>query len=272
MHLPPLLDPDQWLKGNLGLKIKIIFALSTLGTLYWVSTTSWPWLTILAVFYASVLFLRTSTEVGYHRYFTHKSFQTTKFKHYFLLFIGTITGIGSCISWVGVHRVHHAYSDTAKDPHSPWNIGIVRVWLTLWGDNWQVPVGVVKDLLRDPAQKTLHKHYFKFLFSWISLWIIASILAGTVTPLILAFMLPNCLAILLTGSNNAFAHKWGYRTYDTPDNSTNIHTTRWMLISAGLHNNHHAHPNLAYLNIHKNWYEFDIEGMIIKYFFEAKNK
>ena len=63
MHLPPLLGSGQWFNGNPNLKIKIFFVLSTMGTLYWILTTSQFWLTILSTFYVSEMIIKHFFEV-----------------------------------------------------------------------------------------------------------------------------------------------------------------------------------------------------------------
>jgi stearoyl-CoA desaturase (delta-9 desaturase) len=63
---------------------------------------------------------------GYHRYFSHKSFTVNWLVEIILLYIGLLCGGRSALTWAGVHRMHHAYADTDKDPHSvknyPWYV------------------------------------------------------------------------------------------------------------------------------------------------------
>ena len=65
------------------------------------------------------LFAVIGLSVGLHKYFTHSSFKTNIFAHYFLMIISTIVTLGSHIEWAAVHRKHHRFSETKDDPHSP---------------------------------------------------------------------------------------------------------------------------------------------------------
>ena len=65
---------------------------------------------------------------------------------------------------------------------------------------------------------------------------------------------------------------FSYRNFETDDDSRNHHHVRWLLLTAGLHNNHHAHPRAWNLNVNNRWYEFDVEGIIIKRLFKTPVK
>ena len=224
---------------------------------------------MLGLLYTSIFYTRVAMEVGFHRFFAHKSFETTAFKRRLLLLMGSSTGVGSCISWVGVHRTHHRYSDTERDPHSPRHIGLLRVWFTFWGNNWVVDPSTVKDLMRDPWQMFLHRNYFKVLIAWLLFLSGVSYLLGSMLPIIILYALPCTFMIMITGLyTNGLGHMSGYRNFETDDYSHNHHHVRWLLLTAGLHNNHHARPNAWNLNINNNWREFDVEGIIIKHFFK----
>jgi fatty-acid desaturase len=50
--------------------------------------------------------------IGYHRYFTHRSFKTSMYVETIMLFFGLICGGRSALTWAAVHRIHHSKSDT----------------------------------------------------------------------------------------------------------------------------------------------------------------
>lgn len=72
------------------------------------------------------------SEIGIHRYFSHNSFKTTKFKEKVLRLFAFMAGQGPIISWATVHRIHHKYADTINDPHSP-----------LFQPKWKIFLGLI---------------------------------------------------------------------------------------------------------------------------------
>src|SRR5262245_35134393 len=98
--------------------------------------------------------------VGFHRYFTHKSFQTGRGGRAVLAILGSIAAQGHGVSWVSLHRMHHEFSDRDGDPHSPNLSGGVR-WRRLrglfhayigWTMTHEVPNSnfYARDLMADP--------------------------------------------------------------------------------------------------------------------------
>ena len=102
------LDPDRIASRYLIAK-KSLILLGILITSYWLIFADVSLVEFLICFYTGILLLRVGLEVGYHRYFAHRSYKTTKLKERLLLWWGTLIGIGSCLTWVGVHRTHHRY-------------------------------------------------------------------------------------------------------------------------------------------------------------------
>ena len=242
-------------------KLKLIWLLSAIISIYWLSTTTLPWYSILGLFYISVFISRIGSEAAFHRYFTHRAFKTNKVMHYVLLWWGTLLGVGSCISWSCMHRAHHATSDTDDDPHSPHKLGYLRTFF-LSPDVSKLTFKNVSDLVRDPAQNFCHRNYFKIVLTWIAFLGILSY--WSMLPLVTLFAMPVCILWIMTGITNCLAHSVGYRNFETSDKSTNHHLTRWLLLNVGLHNNHHYKPTLIDYNIKQRWYEFDLESYFIK--------
>ena len=244
-----------------SVKLKLIWLFAMLISSYWVVTTDLLWWQILIAFYVSVFISRIGSEISYHRYFTHRAFKTSKIIHNILLWWGSLLGVGSCISWSCMHRAHHATSDTDDDPHSPHKIGMLKTFF-LSPDTSQLSFRNVNDLIRDPLQNFIHKNYFKIVMTWI--WILIALSYWSVLPLVILFALPVSILWIMSGITNCFGHMYGYRNFETNDHSTNHHLTRWLLLNVGLHNNHHYKPTASNTNLKNKWYEFDIEGYIIK--------
>lgn len=94
---------------------------------------------------------------GYHRYFSHTQYQTNNIIETVMLYCGLLCGVRSPLTWAGVHRMHHAYSDTELDPHSPKHIGKWRVFFSMYRVP-TIPRRFVKDLLKNPRVMFFHKH------------------------------------------------------------------------------------------------------------------
>ncbi len=190
--------------------------------------------------------------VGYHRCFSHRSVKPTSLQTTLMLYFGTLGCQGSALLWAAIHRLqHHKYADVAdKDAHSP-----VDGWWHAYA-GWIVnlkPEAVsmrVPDLLRDPQVVWFNRHYFKLIYLT---WLIAALWSW---ELFLGLALAQCWAFHQEMIVDLFCHsRWfGYRTYDTPDNSVNslIGYVTW---GQGWHNNHHHDPSRA--NFARKRWEFD---------------
>jgi len=117
---------------------------------------------------------------GYHRYFSHAQFKTTPTIEIVMLYCGLLCGVRSPLTWAGVHRMHHAYSDTPKDPHSPKHMGKWRVFFSMYRIK-SIPRKFIKDLLKNPRVMFFHRHgktiwwahvlVTYFIFGSIAIWI-----------------------------------------------------------------------------------------------------
>ena len=205
----------------------------------------WLWLSSGAMWFLTG---GLGISLGFHRYFSHGSFTCSKWFENIMLFLGTLTGGGTVLSWVGVHRTHHRHTDTISDPHGPISIGTFESYTHQW-KRPHVPRRMVKDLLKKKNIVWMHKHYWKVLFLW-------SFILMTIDPMVFVFLfcLPIVYAYHTYAQINTFCHWFGYRNYNTKDNSRNI---RWLIwaFGEGFHNNHHRFPKSYRIGLKK--YEFD---------------
>jgi fatty-acid desaturase len=220
------------------------------------------WLFLVA-FVSWLIIGPISSVVTMHRLLTHRSFKTHPLVEKILSYISVISTIGPTISWVALHRQHHATSDRLGDPHSPYKNGrfdlkeAIKVW---WGYEWSIPnipVGYVKDLMRDPTHKFIFNNYFKLIFAFCLILIL-------IDPMLWLFVyvVPASMTVHLIGVVNVLGHRHGYRTYETADKSTNSWIANLVSLGDGWHNNHHARPG----NWHsgERWWEWDLMAQIIK--------
>ena len=186
-----------------------------------------------------------------HRYYSHKSFE---FKYYFIKWICTLiavlSGRGSPIGWVYVHRIHHAFSDTDKDPHSPKKLGFKLFGFKhIEEHSGKMNFFIVKDLM-NPVQLKINEYYFLVI-------LVAIVLLGvmSINFLYFAWILPVFLIQLSQNSFNYFAHSKGHRNFDTKDNSTNNVWLWPFILGDAWHNNHHSNASKLSTKVKK--YEFD---------------
>lgn len=188
------------------------------------------------------LFAGCGIGVGFHRYFAHKSFKTKRWIGRLFAYFGSLGMQGSPAFWVSLHRgYHHRYSDTEKDIHSPIHgkLNSYFGWM-LTVDESNMSIRYAGEMLRDRFQVWIHENYF--LVVWAT-FIIVALLSW---KLALFALVP---AMLVTFHQemfvNCFLHNksWGYRNFDTDDNSVNVYWYGLIFWGIGFHNNHHAKPN-----------------------------
>lgn len=198
--------------------------------------------------------------IGFHRYLTHQSFQTTKFWHIFFLILGSCSGQGSPIFYQAIHLHHHRHSDTDLDPHSP----LKGFWESFLG--WQIFKKTVnyklyfpKVLLSDKLAKSIHVYYYKIY------WTIGCIIALIDFEFALYFYFIGgffILSIIENLSNFLFHNtNYGYVNFDTNDNSRNIPWIAYLTLGAGWHNNHHHDPKNYKFGVKK--FEVDLSSYLI---------
>ena len=208
------------------------------GTWYmWVLSFLW-WQLIVA----------TSISAGYHRYFSHKSFKTHKLFEIYFQLIGIFANAGPVLTWASSHKMHHAYSDTPHDPHSPVYKTFFSVYFNTWGYNIHINRRFLKSLITNTSVVFFYKHYFK-IFSVIA----TSMLL--INPLLLIFGLavPIVIAFHGYGLINAYTHKTGQATNNTLVN--------FITAGEGQHATHHKYHRKS--TIGTKWYHFDTGAIFI---------
>ena len=184
--------------------------------------------------------------LGYHRLLTHGGFKTPRWLERFLATCGTLALQSGPIAWVTTHRVHHAFTETDKDPHSPRN---GTYWAHIgWifrGTAQMQPDSVVKryspDLLRDPYLVALEKFYF------VTPIVVAAVLflIGGWQMVVWGIFLRTVVGWHSTWLVNSATHLWGEKRFETTDDSRNNGWIAALTFGEGWHNNHHAYPRSA---------------------------
>jgi len=249
---------------SLGKKLNIVLFYAIALFLYWLIFLSHSTRDLIVIILMHLLYSRIGFEIGIHRYFCHRSFKAHVWAEYLFLFLSVANGAGSPLVRTAVHRLHHAKEDQPEDPHSPANIGSLRVMLHMFGDDWHKHCAPAKDLIRDPRQRFVHKFYFELL----AVFVIALSLAGFHWFVIL-WAAPVTITMLIDGALNVIGHKYGYKNYETLGDSRNNFWLNLVMLGSGMHNNHHGNPASPTLNTLNRWSEFDLWGQVIKVFRRA---
>lgn len=203
--------------------------------------------------------------IGLHRYFSHRSFQTSRTWQNILACVSVFCGVGSVASWCSIHRLHHVTSDRIGDPHNPTDHGIINTWFNLWKTDPKVKRSYYRNLINTPVLKFTHKHYF-------SIHLVTILTLFYISPYLLMglYLFPFMCSFHGSASIAVIAHRFGYRTYNTQDKSKNSWVACIMSMGEGWHNNHHA--NAGNWRSGEKWWELDPPAWVIKNFIMNKPK
>jgi stearoyl-CoA desaturase (delta-9 desaturase) len=227
-------------------KIQLFTVITSITGLFYFDFTLLNVLLTIFSFYVYSIFGLSMT---LHRYYTHKSFEMHPILHWVFTFISILTGRGSPLGWVYIHRLHHAFSDTDKDPHGPKTMGFKLFGFKPIEVQTKPNLFIVKDLM-NPKQMFINKYYLLIILAWL---VVLSII--DIQMIYFTWILPVFLVQLSQNSFNHFAHIYGYRNFETKDNSTNNFLLWPFILGDAWHNNHHANADKITTQIKR--YEFD---------------
>jgi stearoyl-CoA desaturase (delta-9 desaturase) len=237
-----------------------------------------PWFPIVLM----VLFLGVighGVTVGYHRLFTHKSFEARRPLKILLAVLGSMSFQGSVIGWVADHRRHHRYTDRPGDPHSPLWLGAEPVQGVR--GFWHAHLGwafcgdstsrhdYASDLLADPDLVLIDRMWIPCCVVTLALpfiigYLWTGTLAGALAALVFAGIIRIGISHNFTWSINSVCHRFGTRPFDTRDASTNFGALALFTMGESWHNNHHAFPRSARHGLDPG--QVDSSAMLIRLF------
>jgi stearoyl-CoA desaturase (delta-9 desaturase) len=192
---------------------------------------------------------------GYHRYFSHRAFKTSRAFQFVLAFMAQTTTQKSIIWWAAKHRHHHRHSDTEDDVHSPVKRSFVYSHMG-WifdrkHDNESFDWDTVQDLAKSPELMFLHR--FEQLPSVVAA--LVCFLIGGWSGLVVGFFWSTVAVYHGTFAINSLAHVHGSKRYLTGDESRNNALLAVITMGEGWHNNHHAYQYAARQGFR--WWEWD---------------
>jgi len=258
------------MKNQLNYKAILFVATIYLGCLGVFAVGYSP--TALVVFLVVAHIRGFGVTAGLHRYFTHRSYQTSRAFQFILGFLGASALVGSPLTWSAFHQRHHRTSDTEEDPISPVHKGFFFTQFSAWA------------FIRPPDGRKPRLHAFDAYpeILWLERnWLLpaallfAALYAGGE---LLAHYRPDLgtdgLQLLVWGGFigtvyiwqvtalvNSWCHKWGKQPYDAGDNSRNSFIVGLLAMGEGWHNNHHKFPYSERQGIE--WWQIDITHYIL---------
>ena len=224
-------------------------------------TFSWPNLAALLI--GNWIVGSLGVGLGWHRLLTHRSFKAPKWLEYILTIFGTMSMQDPPDKWVATHRMHHAFVDTDKDPHSAqsgfwWpQIGWV-VWGKAQDHDAETLKKFVPDLIKDKVQVAISNFYLVPII--ISAGLLFAI--GGWPMVIWGVFGRVVFGWHTTWFVNSLSHIYGKRPHDTGDLSTNNWFVAILTFGEGWHNNHHAFPTSARHGLDR--YQFDMNWIAIR--------
>jgi stearoyl-CoA desaturase (delta-9 desaturase) len=218
---------------------------------------AWKWVALMVATYYFRMFFVTA---GYHRYFSHRAFQTSRVMQFLFGFFAQMSAQKGILWWASHHRHHHKESDQEDDIHSPTLRGF---WWSHVGwivcEKYDEPrKELIKDFYRYPELVWLNKYYwFPPLFGMVAMFLI-----GGWSALLWGGLMSTVLLWHGTFTINSLSHVFGRRRYLTTDTSKNNFLLALITCGEGWHNNHHYHQNTA--NQGWFWWEVDFSYYVLK--------
>jgi stearoyl-CoA desaturase (Delta-9 desaturase) len=190
---------------------------------------------------------------GYHRYFSHRAYETSRVFQFVLAALAQSTSQKSVLWWAANHRDHHLHSDTERDVHSPRQMGFVYShlgWIFSRGQE-TMNVNRIADFAKYPELMWLHR--YEQLPAFV-LAVICFGIAGCFWSTVAVYHGTFCI--------NSLAHLVGRRRYVTGDDSRNNWLLAIITMGEGWHNNHHAYQSSARQGFR--WWEYDPTFYLLK--------
>lgn len=224
--------------------IPLIHLIGVIGGISYLTFVQFNWATILL---ATIWFLLCGFSItgGYHRFFTHHSYDCIKPMKFLLLMFGAGSAQGNVLQWVSTHQQHHASDKNPKieDPHS------IKQGFWYAHVGWlfrkmpEIQDHYIRRIKKDSMVQYQAKHYGYFMIFWgfILPGLIAMSWDDAAGGLLIAGFLRTVVQWHITWSINSVSHTWGYRLFNRPDRSTNSKSLIFSAASVGEAKDHELH-------------------------------
>ena len=191
---------------------------------------------------------------GYHRYFAHRSYKTSRWFQFVLACVGASSVQKGPLWWAGLHRMHHRWSDTPRDIHSPKQRGFLYShvgWITA-PDHDGTDLALIPDFAKYPELRWLDRFHWVPFAALTALCFVVDGWRGVVWGAGVSTVFGWHGTFFI----NSLAHVWGSRRYETTDTSRNNPLLALITLGEGWHNNHHHYMNSANQGFF--WWEVDV--------------
>lgn len=224
-----------------------IFHLACLGV--FIVPFHWSYVALALGLYAVRMFFVTA---GYHRYFSHRAFATSRFFQFLLAFGAMTTSQKGVLWWAAHHREHHRHSDREADIHTP-NKGFLwshMGWI-LSDQHSETDLSRIADFAKYPELVWLNRHWYVP----VTLYGAILLALGGWSAIFWGLCVSTVILWHGTFTINSLSHVWGYKRYETGDRSANNPVLAIITLGEGWHNNHHQFPSASRNGFY--WYEYD---------------
>ena len=235
----------------------------------------WVGVSSIALLVATALYvLRLVAITGfYHRYFSHRTFRTSRVVQFVFAVLGTMAVQRGPLWWAAHHRHHHAHADEENDSHSPAQHGF---WWSHVGwfmnrSNFRTRSELIRDLMRYPELRFLDRFDIVPPIALAALLFFGGNALAHAYPqlgtsgaqlLIWGFFVSTVLLHHATFTVNSLAHRFGRRRYATSDDSRNNWWIALLTFGEGWHNNHHHFPGSVRQGFY--WWEIDLTYYLLR--------
>lgn len=244
--------------------VLLVFWTGTSATALWVAGFFFCWRAL-------------ALTLSYHRYFSHRSFKTSRWFQFVLALAGSICMQRGALWWAANHRKHHQYSDLPEDPHSPVAHGFWHGHMG-WAmelESFPTDYARVRDFDRFPELRWLnersdlvHAAFALLLFSFgeVLRWRAPALGTSGFQLLVWGYLISGLLHLHTIFLVNSYAHLYGSRPYPFPsregrDNSHNVWWLALLTFGEGWHYNHHCFPASARVGLR--WWELDLGWWVL---------
>ena len=246
-----------------GLNWKNVTIIASFHLLAIPALFTFSWQNVAALLIGNWIVGSLGVGLGWHRLLTHRGFKAPKWLEYTLSIFATMSIQDSPDKWVATHRIHHAFTETDKDPHSTkFGFWWAQMGWIVWGTAQDHDAATLKkyvpDLIKDRGHALISRFYYVPII--ISAAIFFAI--GGWTMVVWGVFARVVVGWHTTWFVNSLSHIFGSRPFDTGDDSTNNWFVALLTFGEGWHNNHHMSPTSARHGLE--WYQFDMNWIAIR--------